>query len=63
MEAGFKHPGSAGLTVDRWGDAEPWASKSRLDSDSETAVARVVSRVEEMKLCIFKIRVCDLWIC
>ena len=24
MERGFKHPGSAGLTVDRLGDAEPW---------------------------------------
>ena len=24
LEAGFKNPGSAGLTVDRWGDAESW---------------------------------------
>ena len=24
MERGFARPGSAGLTVDRWGDAEPW---------------------------------------
>jgi uncharacterized membrane protein len=24
MEAGYKHPGSAGLTVDRWGDAPAW---------------------------------------
>ncbi|EON66294.1 hypothetical protein W97_05687 [Coniosporium apollinis CBS 100218] len=24
MERGFKNPGSAGLTSDRWGDAEPW---------------------------------------
>ena len=24
MEQGFKHPGSAGLTADRWGDAEQW---------------------------------------
>ena len=24
MERGFSHPGSAGLTSDRWGDAEPW---------------------------------------
>ena len=23
-ERGFKHPGSAGLTVDRWGDAPAW---------------------------------------
>lgn len=24
MERGFKNPGSAGLTSDRWGDAEAW---------------------------------------
>lgn len=24
LEAGFKHPGSAGLTANRLGDAEPW---------------------------------------
>ena len=24
LERGFAHPGSAGLTVDRWGDAEAW---------------------------------------
>lgn len=24
MERGFEHPGSAGLTSDRWGDAESW---------------------------------------
>ncbi|KAL8806440.1 MAG: hypothetical protein Q9182_001355 [Xanthomendoza sp. 2 TL-2023] len=24
LEAGFSHPGSAGLTADRWGDAEEW---------------------------------------
>lgn len=24
MEKGFAHPGSAGLTADRWGDAEEW---------------------------------------
>ncbi|TKA68273.1 hypothetical protein B0A49_10041 [Cryomyces minteri] len=28
FEAGFEHPGSAGLTVDRWGDAEAWAPPS-----------------------------------
>ena len=31
LEAGFKHPGSAGLTVDRWGDSAPW-DKSYADS-------------------------------
>jgi len=24
LEAGHKHPGSSGITVDRWGDSEPW---------------------------------------
>jgi len=24
LEAGFSHPGSSGLTSDRWGDAEEW---------------------------------------
>ena len=24
LEAGYANPGSAGLTVDRWGDAEKW---------------------------------------
>ncbi len=24
LEAGFANPGSAGLTADRWGDAERW---------------------------------------
>ncbi|KAE8379022.1 hypothetical protein BDV26DRAFT_303910 [Aspergillus bertholletiae] len=26
LEAGFKRPGSAGLTVDRFGDSDPWVS-------------------------------------
>ncbi len=24
LEAGYKHPGSAGITVDRWGDSAAW---------------------------------------
>ena len=24
LEAGFSHPGSSGITVDRWGDADAW---------------------------------------
>ncbi|KAI9751165.1 MAG: hypothetical protein M4579_006183 [Chaenotheca gracillima] len=32
MERGFKNPGSAGLTSDRWGDAEPWRPKSNVDA-------------------------------
>jgi hypothetical protein len=29
LEAGFKHPGSAGLTTDRWGDAPTWHPEGR----------------------------------
>ncbi|KAI9796788.1 MAG: hypothetical protein M1835_003144 [Candelina submexicana] len=29
LEAGFDHPGSAGLTVDRWGDAPKWQPPAR----------------------------------
>lgn len=36
LEAGFKNPGSAGLTSDRWGDAPIWKPLwSRLRSSSE----------------------------
>jgi uncharacterized membrane protein len=28
LEAGFPNPGSAGLTADRWGDAEKWTPRS-----------------------------------
>jgi hypothetical protein len=27
LEAGMKNPGSAGLTIERFGDADPWISK------------------------------------
>ncbi|KAI9720789.1 MAG: hypothetical protein M1812_002628 [Candelaria pacifica] len=48
LEAGFDHPGSAGLTVDRWGDAPKWEppvptgelrslKKSRNNSDEATS--------------------------
>ena len=36
MERGFKHPGSAGLTVDRWGDAEPWKPIKEIVPKNET---------------------------
>ncbi|WPH04710.1 Hypothetical protein R9X50_00760300 [Acrodontium crateriforme] len=43
LERGFSHPGSAGLTVDRLGDAEQWMppatnpdTKALKDSESET---------------------------
>ncbi|KAI4266287.1 MAG: hypothetical protein L6R38_008841 [Xanthoria sp. 2 TBL-2021] len=29
MEAGFRHPGSSGLTSDRWGDADTWQPASQ----------------------------------
>ncbi|KAL8889815.1 MAG: hypothetical protein Q9215_002957 [Flavoplaca cf. flavocitrina] len=29
LEAGYANPGSAGLTVDRWGDAEKWTPPSK----------------------------------
>jgi hypothetical protein len=34
LEAGMKNPGSAGLTVERFGDADPWISKEteRIDA-------------------------------
>ncbi|KAI4191153.1 MAG: hypothetical protein L6R41_000290 [Letrouitia leprolyta] len=31
MEKGLSHPGSAGLTSDRWGDSEPWQPKREMD--------------------------------
>ena len=43
LEAGFSHPGSAGLTADRWGDSEPWEPEDaveegkRKESDAEDA--------------------------
>lgn len=46
LEAGMKNPGRAGLTVDRFGDAEKWipASQRRVGDeqnvtdDSDTAI-------------------------
>jgi Predicted membrane protein (DUF2306) len=32
LEAGFQHPGSAGLTSDRWGDVPPWKPASAKQS-------------------------------
>lgn len=34
LEAGFSHPGSAGLTADRWGDADPWAPPGSVEVKS-----------------------------
>ena len=33
LEAGFSHPGSAGLTADRWGDADEWKPPADLDGE------------------------------
>lgn len=37
LEAGFRHPGSAGLTADRLGDAEPWSPPASSASASAGA--------------------------
>ena len=34
LEAGFSHPGSSGLTSDRWGDADEWKPTKIERSDS-----------------------------
>ena len=43
LEAGFSHPGSSGLTSDRWGDAEEWkpTKSESLDSVSSLPHERV----------------------
>ena len=35
IERGFKHPGSAGLTIDRFGDCEDWKPEVRSKADAE----------------------------
>lgn len=35
LERGFGSPGSAGLTSDRWGDADTWVPKDRQDGEGE----------------------------
>lgn len=35
LEKGYKNPGSAGLVVERFGDAEPWVGKSDRDDVSD----------------------------
>jgi hypothetical protein len=41
LEAGYNHPGSSGLTSDRWGDAEKWKSPiDTLESQSKTSDSR-----------------------
>lgn len=48
LKAGFKNPGSAGLTVDRWGDAKPWtpphlAGKAQAEkSEMNSAEAKLL---------------------
>ena len=37
LEAGFKYPGSAGLTSDRWGDAPVWQPQG-VRSDSRQPI-------------------------
>jgi hypothetical protein len=33
LEAGYKNPGSAGLVVQKWGDATPYVPLSHLEDD------------------------------
>jgi hypothetical protein len=33
LEAGMKNPGSAGITIERFGDADPWTSKETGHTD------------------------------
>ena len=42
LEAGFSHPGSAGITSDRWGDADAWRppNEKPLESDGEELLER-----------------------
>ena len=35
MEAGFRHPGSAGLTSDRWGDADVWQPANQTTENAK----------------------------
>ena len=35
LAAGFKYPGSAGLVVERFGDAEPWVPENSHNPDSK----------------------------
>ena len=35
MEKGYKNPGSAGLTSDRWGDADTWKPAKNMTRDEE----------------------------
>jgi hypothetical protein len=42
LEAGMRNPGSAGLTADRLGDAEPWTCEEKSRQDSNRAVGRVL---------------------
>lgn len=46
LEAGMHHPGSAGLTADRLGDAKPWIAEHRRTSN-DTLVAKPHSEGEE----------------
>jgi hypothetical protein len=43
LEAGLAHPGSSGITADRWGDAPAWVRPER--SDRIQSIARVPSSV------------------
>ncbi len=41
-ERGYKVPGSAGLVVERWGDAEPWVWKGGREGSGRSSEEVVV---------------------
>lgn len=41
LEAGYRHPGSAGLVIERWGDAEPWRPRNE-----DLALGRVAAPLD-----------------
>jgi hypothetical protein len=47
LEAGFKNPGSAGLTVDRFGDAPRWHPSHQNGSLEELSAPRKSGTVTE----------------
>jgi uncharacterized membrane protein len=43
LARGFKHPGSAGLTSDRWGDADPWVPLTPEKKVEEAGAPSMIS--------------------
>lgn len=43
----MRNPGSAGLTVDRWGDSEPWQGMPRKESECTLAENEAVEQARK----------------